>query len=349
MTPPRAAEVAEPSYETNAQPNLTRVSFAEEGSDFDPAVSRDGARLVFASTQHRATSDIYVKRVDSKAVTQLTTDPADDEMPAISPDGNRVAFASNRSGNWDIYVMPISGGKAVQVTDDPADEIHPSWSPDGQTLVFNRRGTSSARWEMWTANVGNPTTPTFIGYGLFPRWCPIAGTGEHGGDLIAYQLPRERGRRSFGVWTLELANGVASNQTEIASSADAAFIKPSWSPDGSWIVYAEVPAPESLAWRGPTRSASGSLWMLGVNGEGRVRLTGNQGLNVSPVWTSGTRLFFVSNRSGSESIWSMDVGSAVQAAGMTGGKAAPKNSQTSNPPRADNTRVTTAPEPGDPR
>lgn len=346
---PAVAVNAEPATESISQANLTRVSFAEEGADFDPCVSRDGSRLVYASTQHRATSDIYSKRVDSKAVTQLTTDPADDEMPAISPDGTRLAFASNRSGNWDVYVMPITGGKAVQVTDDSADEIHPSWSPDGQSIVFNRMGAASNRWEMWVAGIANPATPTFIGYGLFPRWCPVAATGENGGDLLAYQLPRERGRRSFGVWTLELADGVATNQTEIAGTSDAAFIKPAWSTDGAWIVFAEVPAPESLTWRGPSRSANGSLWMVGSNGEGKVRLTAGSGLNVSPAWAGSDRLFFVSNRSGSESVWSMNVGGAVQAARMTGGPATAKNSQPSTPAQADNNRVTTAPEPGDPR
>ena len=39
------------------------------------------------------------------AVTQLTKDPANDVMPAISPDGQWVAFASDRSGNWDIYLI----------------------------------------------------------------------------------------------------------------------------------------------------------------------------------------------------------------------------------------------------
>lgn len=351
--PSAARTIAPPSdddhAETVSQPNLTRVSFAEEGSDFDPCVSSDGTRLVFASTQHRATSDIYTKRIDSKAVTQLTTDPAEDEMPALSPDGARIAFASNRAGNWDVYVMPATGGKAVQVTDDPADEIHPSWSPDGSQIVFNRMGASSGRWEMWVAAVSNPSTPTFIGYGLFPRWCPVAATGERGGDLIAYQLPRERGRRAFGVWTLELANGVASQQTEIASSTDAAFIKPAWSHDGAWIVFAEVPAPDSLTWRGPTKAARASLWMVGSSGDGRVRLTAADGLNVSPVWAANDRLFFVSNRAGAESVWAMDVGEAVRAARLTGRSTTAKNSQPSTAPQADNNRVTTVQEPADPR
>jgi hypothetical protein len=133
--------------------NLTQVSFAQEGADFDPDVSPDGKRVVYASTQHRMTADIYVKNTESRVVSQLTSDPSNDVMPRISPDGNRVSFASNRAGNWDIYVMPIAGGRAFSIwTIDYRDAqaenltevastplaacINPSWSPDGQWLAF---------------------------------------------------------------------------------------------------------------------------------------------------------------------------------------------------------------------
>src|SRR5205814_1915921 len=143
--------------------------------------------------------------------------------------------------NWDIYVMPISGGKAVQITSDAADEIHPSWSPDGKKLVFSRMGDATGRWEMWTADVQNPSVANFIGYGLFPQWCPVAGTGEAGADRILYQLGRERGRHAFGLWTMDVNTGGATNATEIASSPSSALINPTWAPDGKWIAYAEVP------------------------------------------------------------------------------------------------------------
>ncbi|CAG0999927.1 Tol-Pal system protein TolB [Phycisphaerales bacterium] len=341
------------------QLNVMRVSFAEEGADFDPTVSRDGARLVFASTQHRKSSDLYMKRIDSRVVTQLTTDPADDEMPALSPDGARIAFASNRSGNWDVYVMPIAGGKAVQVTSETSDEIHPSWSPNGKSLVFNRFGEGSGRWEIWIADVANPATPVFIGYGLFPQWCPVTATGDNAGDRILYQLPRERGRRSFSLWTLELNNGVASNQTEITGSAGSAFIRPSWSPDGRWIVFAEVAAPDGSGWSPSTRPANGSLWMISAAGEAKVRLTTGKGLNATPVWGMNNRLFYVSDRSGTDSIWAMDLTPAVQAASAAGGTfatppaasaSATGSNESSNGDSTDNSVVTAgAKEPADPR
>lgn len=303
------AGVREPSRPRPAAENAARVSFAQEGSDFDPSISRDGKLLAFASTQHRRSSAIYLKQVDSRVVTQLSSGPADDAMPAISPDGTRIAFASNRNGNWDIFIMPVGGGQAVQVTDDPDDELHPSWSPDGSRIVFCRRGTTSGRWELWVAPSSALGATEFLGYGMFPQWCPTPATGAGGADRILFQLARERGTRTFAIWSIDYRNGKTSNLTELASAPDAAFINPTWSPDGRYIAFAEVPASPNA----DGLPASARLWMMSADGVGRVQLTDGPALAHFPRWSSDNRLFFVSDRSGTQNIWAMDMAPALHA------------------------------------
>ena len=96
----RIGQIPTGVYEPPAAPlNTRQVTFASEGADFDPCLTPDGAKLVFASTQHRPTPDIYIKNVDGRVVTQLTDDAASDATPSVSPDGTRIAVASDRSGN----------------------------------------------------------------------------------------------------------------------------------------------------------------------------------------------------------------------------------------------------------
>ena len=295
--------------------NITRVTYASEGADFDPCISGNGSHLYFVSTQHRPTSDIYVKRVDSKVLTQLTSDPADDSMPAISPDGTKLAFASNRSGNWDIYIMPAAGGKAVQVTGDASDETHPSWSPDGQRLVYcryNDGGESANRWELWITKAGNNATANFIGYGVAPRWCPVAGTGENASDKILFQLSRERGRRGYGLWTLDYAEGISSNITQIQGASDVALLHPTWSADGAFIAYSQVDLldPANRA----DRPTNASLWMTSIAGDATVRLTSGEGAALSPAWSANNVLYYVSGRTGTDNIWALELSPALGAA-----------------------------------
>ncbi len=297
-------------------PNVTQVTFAHTGEVFDPDVTPDGNTVVFASSQHTVTSDLYVKSMGARVQTQLTRDPANDAMPTISPDGNRIAFASDRGGSWDIYVMPITGGRPLVVSSSRAHEIHPSWSPDGTKIVFNRRGSVSGRWEMWVVDADDATTAQFIGYGLFPEFCPNAGTGMAGGDRILFQQGRERGSRAFSVWTLDYDGINATALTEIVSAADYAMINPTWSPDGKWILFASVPTDDEWSMLANIEPREASLWLIDVDGTDLVRLTSGDAIDLMPTWASPNRVLFASNRDGGENLWSLDLEDALVLAVM---------------------------------
>ena len=47
---------------------------------------------------------------DGKGLKQLTEDPANDGLPAWSPDGKVIAFVSNRGGPWAVWAMNPDGG-----------------------------------------------------------------------------------------------------------------------------------------------------------------------------------------------------------------------------------------------
>lgn len=331
--------------------NMTQVSFAMEGADFDPDISPDGKKIVYASTQHKFTSDIYIKNVDSKVVSQLTNDPANDVMPKISPDGTRLSFASNRTGNWDIFVMPITGGRAIQLTNTAADDLHPTWSPDGTKLAFCRLGEVSRQWEIWITDVANSGVASFVCYGLFPTWCPMPRTGANGADKIAFQRSRERGDRAFGIWTIDFRDGQAGNLTEVVSDPIAACINPAWSLDGQWLAFATVPNPQQWAHTADTRPPTADLWLIDINGSSRISLAAGSAVNLMPAWGPNNRLFFVSDRAGVDNVWSMDTNQVIQLAAMNMKASTPyvaKPMAAERPPleiQSPGSRVTTQPEP----
>jgi TolB protein len=285
--------------------NLAQVSFATEGGDYAPDVDRTGKFMVFASTQHRPTFDVYRKSVDGRTVTQLTTDPSDDLMPAISPDGSMVAFASNRNGNWDIFVMPFTGGAPTQLTSDSDEEVQPTWAPDGKRLAFSRKNGRTGTWEIWIVDSTAPGVRTFVCEGFLPRWSPAAEK-----DSILFQRARQRGSRLYGVWTIDIVRGEGMNPTEVVSSKNAAVLQPNWSPDGTRIVFTTVvnPSPDS-EW--PEQS---DIWVVNADGTGRVGLTNSRFRNMQPSWGGDGRVYFVSNRNGVENIWSIATDGTTKAA-----------------------------------
>jgi TolB protein len=283
----------------DAARNVRQVTTAGEGADFDPTFAPNDGSLVFASTRHRQTADLYRKQPGGHAITQLTSDPANDLMPAVSPDGSQIAFASDRSGNWDIYLMNASGqGNVVRVTDNPAHDLHPSFSPDGQRLVYCSYSQRAGQWQLVVRRLGSPGSRQILGEGLFPTWAPDS-------SRILYQRARQRGTRWFSVWSIRFEDGRAGAPTELAASQEAALITPAWGPKGERIVFCTVTQPTADDQARPRRA---DLWMMHADGGHRTRLTGGRFGNLQPTWASDGTIFFVSDRGepSRDGLWSLE-------------------------------------------
>jgi Tol biopolymer transport system component len=70
------------------------------------------------SDQRDGNWDVYAVAVAGGAVTRITQNPANDGLPAVSPDGQRVAFYSDRGGVWGIWQVAMAGGAAAALVAD---------------------------------------------------------------------------------------------------------------------------------------------------------------------------------------------------------------------------------------
>ncbi len=287
--------------------NLQQHTDLADGADADVGLDPSGQWMVYSSTRHAPTAEIYLQRVNGASVIQLTNDNTDDVTPTFSPDGKWIAFSSNRSGNWAIYVMDVEGKTTTQVTGGNGQDLHPTFSPDGRWLAYCSMNPRSGAWELWVTSLETGQR-RLIGPGLFPVWSPDTTVNR-----IAYQRARQRGSQLYSLWTLDLVDGEARRVTEIAAAANAAIVSPAWSPDGSKLTFTTLLLDSA---EGPQQE----LWVIGVDGTNRQRLTGGPGTNLGPWWGVDNRVYFVSDRSGRECIWSVRADALVSgyASGQAG-------------------------------
>lgn len=82
-----------------------------------------------------AEGDLWSVGLAGGRATRLTTHPAAEGNPAISPDGTMVAFMARYEGTPDVYVMPLQGGRPRRLTFDGARISYVGWTPDHKVLI----------------------------------------------------------------------------------------------------------------------------------------------------------------------------------------------------------------------
>jgi tricorn protease len=97
----------------------------------EPAISPDGGEIAFASG-----GDIWTVPSGGGDARLLVSHAATESRPQWSPDGRRLAFASTRTGAGDVYVLTLESGELTRLTWDDAPEQVDGWSRDGEWIYF---------------------------------------------------------------------------------------------------------------------------------------------------------------------------------------------------------------------
>jgi tricorn protease len=80
--------------------------------------------------------DIWVAQRDGANVQRITSTPALESNPILSPDGESIAFTSNRSGNSAVYVVARTGGSPQRLTWHPSGAIVRGWTRDNAQILY---------------------------------------------------------------------------------------------------------------------------------------------------------------------------------------------------------------------
>ena len=105
---------------------------AYPGVEGPPALSPDGNLVAFAWSggAEGGLNDIYVKAVESEALRQLTQTPEEETSPAWSPDGRSIAFVREGHG---VFTISQLGGTERQVS---VSGTHVAWAGDSKSILI---------------------------------------------------------------------------------------------------------------------------------------------------------------------------------------------------------------------
>jgi Tol biopolymer transport system component len=169
-----------------------------QGSTIPADIKIAFARVTVPAPPDPPTRDIYGIREDGSGLVNLTPEPGIDDEPAWSPDGSKLAFRSFRDGDPEIYVMNADGSGVTRLTFHQGLDGEPAWSPDGGRIAFRRS--------------------EFLGN----------FTGEPGHPAPGSQPAPSQ------IWIM---NADGSNPAELSRVPYVRDGHPSWSPDGSSLVF----------------------------------------------------------------------------------------------------------------
>jgi Tol biopolymer transport system component len=229
-------------------------------------LSPDGSKIAYVSTADGYKANIWVMDLATRQTIKLTnTDlvkgnerlPESYLRPAWSPDGKWIAFSSDRDTQWrghgngtgwehtqelSIYAIRPDGTGFKQLAKKESYCLgSPKWSPDGRRIIYYEMSTEDTwnahRPESLQAVTGQLVSIDFDtgldriehtegpGLKMFPQWI--------GNTTIAYLL---KNTDDEGLnYVTDVFNGSSTLRAYRSS-----IRSPSWSPNGSQVVYEKI-------------------------------------------------------------------------------------------------------------
>ena len=191
---------------------------AREGTDLAASVSPDGTHIAFDLL-----GVLWVIPRSGGPARRLTSDLYDITQPQWSPDGRELVFQSYRDGVFNLWTVRRDGGRLRQLTKGPYDHREPRWSADGARILFS--GDASGSYGIYELDIASGNIATVVDTAeeeFEPAYSPD-------GAKVAFVVGNTR------IDTVDVRSG--ARETVASVEAPDVIHQPSWTPDGSSVVY----------------------------------------------------------------------------------------------------------------
>ncbi|MGA8620768.1 MAG: CehA/McbA family metallohydrolase [Candidatus Sulfotelmatobacter sp.] len=272
--------------------------------------SPDSRTLIYSMA-----GSLWRQDVGSTITEEMTAGPGYDYQPDWSADGRWVVFTRYDHDAVELWLLDLRDGRKRQLTSGRAVNLEPRFSPDGKRLAFvstSYRGHFHifvGRFEDGELSDVQQLTPENVS--PLPRYYysqvdhEISPVWSRDGSEILFISNRGHIHGTGGFWRMKAQPGAEAREIHYEETTWKA--RPDFSPDGKRMVYASY---LGQSWH--------QLWVMPAASGDAFPISYGDYDNINPRWSpDGSKIAFISNRSGNTSLWIQTIPGGAQSEVLT--------------------------------